>query len=89
VASAVALSSSIKIACCMTDIISGMHVYAKVSVPRCLCKACAKPQARLTAMILSLIVKPPVALSVPSHFLAPSSRISPIGNAKVDGSGEG
>jgi len=77
------------IAYCMTDIIGGMHVYAKISVPRCLCKASAKPQARLTAKILSLIVRPPVALSVPSHFPAPSSRISPICNAKEDGSGEG
>jgi len=89
VASAIALSSSIKIAFCMTNIIGGMHVYAKVSVLRCLCKASAKPQACLTAKILSLIVRPPVALSVPSHFLALSSRISPIGNAKQDGSGEG
>jgi hypothetical protein len=47
------------------------------------------PQARLTAKILSLIVRPPVALSVPLHFLAPSNRISPNGNAKEDGSGEG
>jgi len=55
VASAIALSSSIRIAYCMTDIIGDMHAYAKVSVLRCLCNASARSQARLTAKILSAV----------------------------------
>jgi len=55
VTSTIALSRFIMITYCMTDIISGMHAFAKVSVPRCLCKASAMPQARLTAEILSVV----------------------------------
>jgi len=55
VASDIALSSLIMIAYCMTDIIGGMNAFATVSVPRCLCKASATPQARLAAKILSAV----------------------------------
>jgi len=55
VASAITVSSSIKMAYCVTDTIGGLHAYAKVSVLRCLCNACARSHARLTATILAAV----------------------------------
>ena len=55
VASAIALRRFKMIAYCMTDIIGGMHAFAKVSVSRCLCKASVIPQARLAAKILLVV----------------------------------